>query len=170
MKIGELSLFLTDDIYLIKDDVIPLISKMDDKSEEVDADLETELEALIETSLPVAKEPIRYNPVLFICEKELGGLALETFKNLVTKGLLLDEKQYSVISQDQVIFAKPEEVNSIKIVMLGVQFSGFQTKYKVVKTEKQLILVADSMELIAENIELKKQLWAQLQLMFPKSV
>ena len=169
MKIGELSLFLTDHIYLIKDDVVSLIAKTD-KLEELEPDLETELEALIETSLPVAKEPIKYNPVLFICEKELAGLALETFKNLVTKGLLLDEKQYSVINQEQVSFAKPEEVNSIKIVMLGVHFSGFQTKYKVQKTEKQLVLVVDSMELIAENIELKKQLWAQLQLMFPKPV
>lgn len=169
MKIGELSLFLTDDIYLIKDDIIPLISKTD-ILEEVEADLETELEALIETSLPVAKEPIKYNPVLFICEKELAGLALETFKNLVTKALFLDEKQYSFITQDQVAFSSPEEVNSVKIIMLGVEFSGFQAKYKVLKTEKQLVLVADSMELIAENKDLKMQLWAQLQLMFPKSV
>ena len=39
MKIGELSLFLTDDIYLIKDDVISVISKTDDKSEELETDL-----------------------------------------------------------------------------------------------------------------------------------
>lgn len=169
MKIGELSLFLSDDIYLIKDETIPLLAKTA-KTEEVEADLETELEALIETSLPVAKEPIKYNPVLFICEKELAGLALETFKNLVTKALFLDEKQYSLITQDQVAFSSPEEVNSIKIIMLGVEFSGFQTKYKVIKTEKQLVLVADSMELIAENKDLKMQLWAQLQLMFPKQV
>jgi hypothetical protein len=169
MKIGELSLFLTDDIYLIKGDLIPSLSKAE-KPEEEEADLETELEALIETSLPVAKEPIKYNPVLFICEKELAGLALETFKNLVSKALVLDERQYSVITQDQVTFSSPVEVNSFKIVMFGVDFSGFQTKYKVIKTEKQLVLVADSMELIAENKDLKMQLWTQLQLMFPKTV
>jgi hypothetical protein len=169
MKIGELSLFLTDDIYLIKDDTAVVIPKTE-LQEEDRTDLETELEALIETSLPVAKESIRYNPVLFICENELTGLALETFKNLVTKALVLDEKQYSLITQDQVTFSNPTEVNSQKIVMLGVQFSGFQTKYIVIKNEKQLVLVADTMELIAENKDLKMQLWVQLQLMFPKSV
>ena len=169
MKIGELSLFLIDDIYLIKDDNI-LQNLKKEVQEEIDTDLETELEALIESSLPISKEPIKYNSVLFICEKELGGLALETFKNLVSKALVLDEKQYSVITQDQVVFSSPEEVNSIKIVMLGVDFSGFQTKYKVLKTERQLVLVADSMELISENKDLKMQLWTQLQLMFPKTV
>lgn len=169
MEIGELSLFLTDDLYLIKGEATPLIPKMD-KQEVDEPDLETELEALIETSLPVAKEPVKYNPVLFICEKELEGLALETFKNMVTKALFLDEKHYSFITQDQVAFSSPDEVNSIKIVMLGVDFSGFQTKYKILKTENQLVLVADSMELIATNKDLKMLLWTQLQLMFPKTV
>lgn len=167
MSLGELSLFLTDDVYLIKNDIPSSIIV---EEQDTAPDLETELEVLIETSVPQKKEPVKYNPVLFVCDKELAGVSLETFRNLVTKGLMLDEKSYSVLNQDQVSFAGPEEVNSVKIIFFGVQFSGFQTKYKLLKTDKQLVLVADSMDQIAVNVELKKQLWAQLQLMFPKPV
>ena len=171
LHLGEISLFLTDDVYLINNDIV--ISQQQTEVGEFESENELE-ETIVEVptvSIASSKpEPIHYNPVLFVFDVQLAGVPEEAFRNLVSKGLGLDEKVYSVITQEHVTFAKPEEVNSKKVILFGVPFSNYQTKYKLISNEKQLILVADSMDKIAENVDLKRQLWAQLQLMFPKSV
>jgi hypothetical protein len=173
LELGELSLFLTEDIYLIKEDTVPVVAPIPATPLVEETEPEAELEEVIaETPAPVVPPkatPIHYNPVLFVFDKELTGVPEETFKKLVNNGLVLDEKSYSVITQEQVDFTKPEEVNSTKIVLFDVPFSGYHTKYKVASNDKQLILFVDSMERIAENQDLKRQLWTQLQLMFPKN-
>ena len=174
LSLGELSLFLPDEVYLAKKDpVLPFVApnKSIPKAIVVEEEEESEEEEVVEQATPtkeVAPQyPLQYPSVLFVVDKPLTGLADETFKNLVNKGLALGEKDFEVIPQEKVNFTKPAEVTSKKIVLFGVPFSGFQTKYKINSSEKQLVLLADPMDKIAETVDLKRQLWAARQLMFP---
>lgn len=166
MQLAELSLFLTDKVYLVKEELGAKAGKSETLALE---NAEYEEEKPVEK--PEIKKPIvSYKPVLFVFDKELDVLAEETFRNLVSKGLLLQEDAYSVITQEQVDFSSPNEIASVKVILFGVPFTGYQTKYKMTSNGKQLVLFADSMERIAANVDLKRQLWAQLQMMFPKAV
>ncbi len=167
LDLGELCLFLTEDVYLIKNDILGTIVH---SAEEPEQELEEQIEQKVPEPIVQKKEPIKYKSILFVFDTELTGLSKETFNNLVSKGLALSENDYSAITQEQVSFSKPEEVNSKKVILFDVSFSGYQNKYKLFHSNNQLVLLADSMEKIAANTDLKRQLWAQLQLMFPKTV
>ena len=167
LSIGELSLFLTEDLYLVPgEDLNPTLNAL--KAESTLEETEEEKAEPFFEEQSHSKEKIVFNPVLFITDKPFTGISLETFKNLVNKGLNLSENDFTLINQEEVFFTKPSDVNSTKLILFGTSFTGFSQKYKVHSLQNQLILLADAMERIAENIELKKQLWVQLQLMFPK--
>jgi hypothetical protein len=162
MQLAELSLFVTDKVYLIKEEFQVIAPNSDTfllQNTEYDEEKPVEKKSIVS-----------YKAVLFVFDKELDALSEETFKNLVTKGLLLQEGSYSTITQEQVDFSSPNEIASVKVILFGVPFTGYQTKYKMTSNGKQLVLFADSMERIAANVDLKRQLWAQLQLMFSKPV
>ena len=162
MQLSELSLFLTEKVYLVKEEL---------KANALNCESLTVLSTEFKEEKPLEIKPIvSYKPIVFVFDKKLNSLSDETFRNLVSKGLLLQEGSYSVIIKEDLDFLNLEEIVSTKVILFGVSFSGFQNKYQVTSKGKQLVLFADSMERIASNVDLKRQLWAQLQLMFPKAV
>ncbi len=171
MTIGEISMFIKEDLYLLPNDVHrpgekPFIETV---SLEEHEGLSIEEPEEISVAGPVKEIPKIhvFNNVLFITDKPLSGLASETFNKLVFNALKLKETDFTVLNQDDITFSKAEEINSRKIILFGTSFSGFQQKYKPHKEAEKLILLADSMDRIAHNNDLKKELWLNLQLMFP---
>lgn len=160
LNLAEISLFIPEEVYLIKNE--PLI--IESSSEGPDEDLIEEVKAPI---LKKVEKP-SYKSILFLTEEPLKGSASETFTNITSKALGLTEENYTLLTQDQITFDKVEELNSQKIVSFGIPFSGYSTKYKINSFESKLYLYADSLDKIAQEVDLKRQLWAQLQLMFPK--
>ena len=167
-------MFISEDLYLLPHEVlasdIPILTTaiVEVISEPEPEEEETMQQEVVEMKESGIKISVAYKPVMFITDKPLTGLAEETFKNLVNKGLSLSEDDFSILTEDKVTFANPEEINSKKIILFGTTFTGIQQKYKVHTSENQLILIADSMDKIAQNVELKRLLWAQLQMIFPK--
>jgi len=162
LNLSELSLFISENVYLIKEEetyVDPI--KLDEAEEE-------ELIEIKEPAVHAKKATPSYKSILFLTDEPLKDSAAETFINIAGKALGLSEGDYTLLSQEQIAFGGLEEVNSQKIVSFGISFSGYATKYKNHSLENQLFLYADSLDKIAQNVELKRQLWAQLQLMFPK--
>lgn len=171
LSLGELQLFLTADVYLAKEEPLPKTIAVPVANQQEALEEEEEKEEELEVEVPVAARPtaIDFHPILFVLDKPLQGLAEEMFKNLINKALNLSEKDYSVLTQEEVAFTTLDVPSSKKIVLFGVPFSGYQQKYKNTSKDGKLVLLADSLEKIAETVELKRQLWAELQLMFPKS-
>ena len=164
LTLGVISMFINEEVYLLKnEDVSPVT--IQEETEDLVEDFVDETEVEEPIVAPVIA-PV-YNPVLFIVDKPLSGLAEETFNKLVFNALKLTESDFSIQNLENISVAGPEEVNSKKIVLFGTSFSGFSQKYKVHPQGEKIILLADSMERIAADQNLKKELWANLQLMFP---
>jgi len=162
LNLTELSLFISENVYLIKEEEAyshPI--KLDEK--EVEDPIEIK-----ETTISQKKPKPTYKSILFLTDAPLKDSAAETFNNIAGKALGLSENDYTLLSQDQVDFDGLDEPNSQKIISFGIPFSGHVTKYKNHSLENKLFLYADSLEKIAQDVELKRQLWVQLQLMFPK--
>jgi len=162
LNLSELSLFISENVYLIKEHETyadPI------KRDEIDDEEQIEIK---EPTVPKKKATPSYKPILFLTDEPPKDSAAETFTNIAVKALGLSENDYTLLSQDQVIFDGLDELNSQKIVSFGIPFSGYATKYKNQSLENKLFLYADPLDKIAQNVELKRQLWAQLQLMFPK--
>ena len=171
LTLAEISMFINEDVYILPKEVLNTVIKSEVDSLELS---ETEEESLSEFDEPTSSETIieipkipNYNPVLFIIDKPLSGLSEETFNKLVFNALKLKEEDFTVLNQDDITFSKAEQVNSKKIILFGASFTGFQQKYKLHSEGEKLILLADSMDRIAGNKELKTELWLNLQMMFP---
>jgi hypothetical protein len=138
-------------------------------SEIIDLDeKEEDSETIKEEKTPEVPAKVSYRPVLFISDEVLEGEAETTFRNIVANALKLNEADYSFLLQDDIPFDSLNEVNSVKVILFGVAFSGYQTKYKLESESGKLVLFSDSLKKITQDRDLKLQLWAQLQLMFPK--
>jgi len=162
LNLTELSLFISENVYLIKEEETysnPI--KLDEEEEEEQIEIK-------EPAVPAKKPTPIYRSILFLTDEPLKNSAAETFTNIAVKALGLSEDDYTLLSQDQIAFDRLEEHNSQKIISFGIPFSGYATKYKNHSLENKLFLYADPLDKIAQNVELKRQLWAQLQLMFPK--
>lgn len=162
LNLSEISLFISEEVYLVKNEPLPPIAEH--APEEPEEEL---IEEIKEPVLPKADRP-SYKSILFLTEEPLRGLASETFTNITNKALGLTERDYTLLTQDQISFDKVDEPNSQKIVSFGIPFSGYSTKYKINSLENKLYLYADPLDKIAQEVDLKRQLWTQLQLMFPK--
>ncbi len=163
LSLGEISLFLTEQVYVLQEETPSLLEEVA-LSEEKD-ELEVPEE---EKAIPPVPSAPHFRPILFISDELPKGIAEETFGNIVTKALGLNEQDYTFLTQESISFDKLENIASIKIVSFGIAFTGFQTKYKLNSASGKLVLYADSLENIAQNVELKRLLWTQLQMMFPK--
>lgn len=161
LNLSEIGLFISEEVYLVKNE--PRIAES--ISEEPEEEL---IEEVIEPVLTTKIHKPNFKSILFLTEEPLKGIAAETFTNITNKALGLAEENYTLLTQDQISFDKLEELNSQKIVSFGIPFSGHSTKYKINSLENKLFLYADSLDKIAQEVDLKRQLWAQLQLMFPK--
>jgi len=164
-SLAEISLFITENIYLVKEEAMEAKAiKIEETEEEDQIDIK-------EPEVPltkVTKAIPSYKSILFLTDEALKDSAAETFTNIAEKALGLSEEEYTLLSQDQITFEGLEEVKSQKIISFGIPFSGYATKYKNHSTPNKLFLYADPLEKIAQNVDLKRQLWTQLQLMFPK--
>lgn len=160
LNLSEISLFIPEEVYLVKKE--PQIV------EPVAEEPEEELMEEVKEPLPSKIQKPNFKSILFLTEEPLMGTAAEIFTNITNKALGLTEENYTVLTQDQISFDKVEELNSQKIVSFGIPFSGHSAKYKINSLENKLFLYADSLDKIAQEVDLKRQLWAQLQLMFPK--
>ncbi|MBC7387724.1 MAG: hypothetical protein H7329_00795 [Opitutaceae bacterium] len=171
MTLGELSMFINEELYLLANDVLKPIEEATSEIEQAEESEEFLIEEQEEVKIlePVKEIPKSqtFNNVLFITDKPLAGIALETFNKLVFNALKLKDTDFTVLNQDDITFSKADEINSKKIILFGTSFSGFQQKYKLQTVSEKLILLADSMDRIAGNKDLKTELWLNLQLMFP---
>ena len=172
MTLGEISMFINEDLYLLPNDV--LIKSVENPVVEIEPVDDLEEISGEETEEFLIAEPIveipkfqTFNNVLFITDKPLAGLSLETFNKLVFNALKLKETDFTILNQDDVTFSTASEISSKKIILFGTSFSGFQQKYKLHTESEKLILLADSMDRISGNKDLKTELWVILQLMFP---
>ena len=171
LTLAEISMFINEDVYLLPNEVLNKVINSEVDNLELS---ETEDESLLEVEELISAEVIteipkvtNYRSVLFITDKPLAGLSEETFNKLVFNALKLKEEDFTVLNQDDITFSKAEEVNSKKMILFGTSFTGFQQKYKLHTEGEKLILLADSMDRIAGNKELKTELWLNLQMMFP---
>ena len=168
LTLGEISMFINEEVYLLPNEqLVPV----DDYANSIEGEeiQEEEINELATGVLPIIQSPkaINYNPVLFIVDKPLVSVSLETFNKLVYNALKLTDEDFTILNQDDITFSKAEEVSSKKIILFGTSFTGFQQKYKLHTEEDKLVLLADSMDRIAGNKELKTELWRNLQIMFP---
>jgi hypothetical protein len=154
LSIGELSLFMPETLYVLPSDVVPQRQPIDIQEEPLPDEPETETTDI----KPVLPKSIPLKDILFVSDVPLQGLALETFQNII-KALLLNEKDFTFLTQEEVFFDNLEFVSSKKIVLFGAAFTGFQTKYKLATAPEKIVLYADPMEKIADNTDLKRQLW-----------
>lgn len=170
LTLAEISLFIPETMYLVKGEMgfVSVASAIVKKEEVEETEVEEEVAVEKEVIATITKKA-NYNPVLFILDTPLKGASEEMFSNLVGKALSLSEKDYSTLLQDDVLFEKLEEINSNKIISFGVAFSGLTEMYKMKSEKGKLTLYIDSLDKIVREVDLKRQLWAQLQLMFPKN-
>ncbi|PRY87182.1 hypothetical protein [Mongoliibacter ruber] len=166
----HLGMFLDQDIYLLPEEKSQILSK----SPQNEVELETESLALDEEEAPVLEYEGGFEKGILVIfegkelEKEFQDLLLKILNavNCSLKDIALcSDMSLNLVNHDYL-----QEMNPNKIIVFGNihhDLMGLKKKnYKIQHEEDTEYLFADDLKLIAQEVSLKKALWAELQVLF----
>lgn len=166
----HLGMFLDQDIYLLPEEKSQILSK----SPQNEVELETESLAFDEEEAPVLEYEGGFEKGILVIfegkelEKEFQDLLLKILNavNCSLKDIALcSDMSLNLVNHDYL-----QEMNPNKIIVFGNihhDLMGLKKKnYKIQHEEDTEYLFADDLKLIAQEVSLKKALWAELQVLF----
>lgn len=182
--IGQLQYFLTEDLFLIKED-IPSLLNQTASNHSYSSENQEYLQSGDSTDslTSEAEEPLNPEPILVRGQFEKGILILheedqlsEEIMELLSKILQavgLSMNSVGLVSSEGLLGRSLEEFNALNAHTV-IKFGRIQhpinslpiNTYQVHTEEETEYLFADSLSQIAENKELKSKLWNNLKILF----
>lgn len=182
--LDQLQYFLTEDLFLIKEDIPSLLNQTDSNHTYSDKIQEaTQTEEAIENMPSAVEEPVSPEPIPVRGQFEKGILILheedqlsEEIMELLSKILQavgLSMNSVGLLSSEGLLGRSLEEFNALNAHTV-IKFGRIQhpinslpiNTYHVHTEEETEYLFADSLSQIAENKELKSKLWNNLKILF----
>ncbi|AFL85190.1 hypothetical protein Belba_2645 [Belliella baltica DSM 15883] len=174
VNLHDLGMFIESEIYIIQSEMSNLVSKHSSQNnhlklnEEIEDDLSEELDLIYEGNFEKG--------ILVIYEaSHLEPDLREFLFNILgaVKCSLKDVALSSAESIEEVTVQKIEELAPNKIIVFGKLnhpiFHLKQVNYEIRNEDGVEYLFADDLRSISMNIDLKKSLWAKLQVLFEVS-
>lgn len=171
MNLQHLSQFLENEIYLIpgekhahKRGMIQSEPQVESPSGALDAPEEVpalEFEGGFEKAILVVHEEVGLKPELREMLFNLFGALQCSLKDIA----LVDSNQLEALPMETVIALNPSKVIVFGLVrhdLMAIQ----KNKYEIVQEDGVEYLFADALTIIAENKDLKRKLWKEIQVFF----